>query len=467
MSADAGRRQLRALTGVRYLAAAHVMVFHIVVLWVIVAPQSAAGGKLFQPWCAEGVAFFDRFWPLRGIALSGFVSVGLFFVLSGFILSYTSMDADNRAAVNRRQFWANRFARIYPVYLLGLVFNLPLFLVWLAGLKPPLASGAAVGVAASAIGLVQSWWPLASAAWNPPGWSLSVEAFFYFVFPWLILLVDRLPRRALLPSLAVAWGATLVAPLCYLALGGKVDWESESETWLRFVEFNPILRLPEFFAGMVLGKLFVNRQERRGDAPGGGAALSIVATIGLAGVLAYSEQFNRLLLYNGLLLPLFLLLIYGLALEGGPIAWILSGRLFVLLGDASYALYILHHGVIFYGVVWVWLAIGGSAELERQLGKQPATGNAASPTVVEDGDEPGSAGQSGSVTDFSKPGGETIEPNEHPPTPLGFLVGLVALTTVASIAVFKFFEVPCRKFLRRTLGGRRSAREPEQMAQLP
>lgn len=459
MPANAARPHLRALTGVRYLAALHVMIFHVAVLWEIVGRESASDGKLFQSWCAAGAALLERFWPLKGIALSGFVAVSFFFTLSGFILAYTSLDSSGAVVLDRRQFWVNRFARVYPVYFLGLVFNFLLFLVWLGGRKPPLSAPQGLAVGGSAILLLQSWWPLAAGAWNPPGWSLSVEAFFYFLFPWLLPIVTRLPARGLVLWLLGAWAAAIAAPIAYLAAGGEVDWLSEGETLVRVIEFNPALRLPEFFAGMVLGRIFLSRNmDAEGAISRSGNGLSLIAAAGLLVALSLSQSLPRLLLYNGLLLPLYLLLIYGLALGGGALAWLLSRRWFVLLGDSSYALYILHHGVIFYGVPIVWLALGGSAEVERQLGGKVAS--SADAADAERGLEQSNANSQSLRLAH-------IEPSDNPPTPLGYLTGSALLATLASIAVFKLYEVPARRILRHRLGARRPQTEPEDEAQLP
>src|SRR5207248_11685632 len=65
---------------------------------------------------------------IAGIVDCGFVGVSLFFVLSGFILAYNYLDRPNAHRFDRLTFWAARFARIYPVYLLAFVIAaLPFF----------------------------------------------------------------------------------------------------------------------------------------------------------------------------------------------------------------------------------------------------------------------------------------------------------------------------------------------------
>src|SRR3954470_9302060 len=99
------RVPLRALTGIRFFAAFHVLLLHTTLRYLGHAP----------------------IW-VQNIVGSGYVGVSLFFILSGFILTY-SYSPDGHADVTRkREFWAARFARIYPVYALGLLLAGPVFI---------------------------------------------------------------------------------------------------------------------------------------------------------------------------------------------------------------------------------------------------------------------------------------------------------------------------------------------------
>src|SRR5262249_9958006 len=104
------------------------------------------------------------------IARNGHLAVGLFFVLSGFVLAYNYAGRE----VSARKFWLARFARIYPAYLLGFLLIAPAVVFRYQDNPGKLtASGLAAGT------LLQAWIPRLELAWNGPGWSLSNEAFFY------------------------------------------------------------------------------------------------------------------------------------------------------------------------------------------------------------------------------------------------------------------------------------------------
>jgi peptidoglycan/LPS O-acetylase OafA/YrhL len=114
-----------------------------------------------------------------------------------------------------------------------------------------------------------------------------------------------------------------------------------NSTWLNVVKFNPLVRLPEFLMGMCAGMLFLRNACPRKLA----TALVLAALLGITGVAWISPGIPYPLLHTGLLSGVFAALVYGLAL--GP-SWtnLLKSRPLVVLGDASYSLYLLHNFVL-------------------------------------------------------------------------------------------------------------------------
>jgi peptidoglycan/LPS O-acetylase OafA/YrhL len=284
------------------------------------------------------------------IVSAGYVGVGLFFLLSGFILAYSHSDIVNEGREALR-FWQARFARIYPDYLLALALATPLALQTVGefGSTRVGASGVA------AVLLLQAWHPWSAGIWNFPGWSLSAEAFFYAVFPWAMSRIRRMGE--LYAWMAGCWLLALAAPLAYLVtdpdgLGSSLDTSSRAPYIVALMTL-PLFQLPAFLFGALLGSLFVRRGGTRAVGPG--TALSVAGVAGTLVVLFLSNHIPLPLLHNGLLLPCFGLLIYGLALGGGPIAWVLSRPAIVRLGEASYAMYIFQHPVRHYA----WAAAYG------------------------------------------------------------------------------------------------------------
>jgi peptidoglycan/LPS O-acetylase OafA/YrhL len=369
--------RLAALTGLRFAAALGILLFH----------QGA-------PLVAGAPAWVER------LRAGGHVWVGLFYVLSGFVLARANPTP--MAPPERRAFWAARLARLYPAYLLAFLLAAPFALERWAG-GGPLATLKAAAVAAAALLLVQAWLPPVARLWNAPGWSTSVVLAFYAAFPFAVAPLARLSRRGLWRALTAAWALSLAFPLAWLWLepdGDAVAHLTWNEPpWLVALKFHPVARAGEFLAGVALGLL-----HRRGlRLPRGGGAAAPLALAAAAAIVAWGGA-PYVLLHNGLLVPLFALAIVALAGGSGLLARALGSAPARVLGDAAFALYALQEPL------WLWA---------RRLSGDP--GGAASPGFV-----------------------------------LAYAAGAIAL----SVVVARGLERPARRALRAALGGGAPARRP-------
>ena len=324
MNIEASRPRLPALTSLRFLAAFHVFIFHVQAI----------------------VAVFGPAWYQR-LASIGYVGVSFFFVLSGFILVYTYEGKPIMA----RDFWRARFARVYPAYAFALLLTTPFFVFAVrhfnqikVGFMAFQAAHFKVAAALEIL-LLQSWVPPAALSWNAVGWSLSVEAFFYLLFPLLLLCYGRLSRKQLFAIMIACWLASNLISASYTVLrpDGIVNPDSNVYTsWMNAVKFFPVARLPEFLMGMAAGFVFLRtkRNER--------IALPLIAAglIAVALVARFSNRIPYAVIHTALLSPAFAALIYGVALRS---RWtsILENRLLVLFGDASYSMYLIHVTILF------------------------------------------------------------------------------------------------------------------------
>lgn len=274
---------------------------------------------------------------LTNIAAAGYTAVGLFFLLSGFVLSYRYIDNDGRFLGSPRSFWLARLARIYPAYLAGLTLAAPFVIQASLKANPAPVAAAKLGInGVLALFLQQSWTPWTAWYWNTPGWSLSTEVFFYFCFPLLAPLAGRLVREQILLAMGVLWVIALSGPVLLSCLIPVAAQPPVGPLQLG-VEVGPLFRLPEFLLGVLLGRLYVIRGVRRGTESWMMAAG--VASLGLA--LAASPWIPRPLLSNGMLAPATALILLSLAPGRGIAGSVLSHKLFVRLGEASYSIYIL------------------------------------------------------------------------------------------------------------------------------
>jgi peptidoglycan/LPS O-acetylase OafA/YrhL len=316
MSIDVPRPRLPALTSVRFFAAFHVALFHMKEIGVLKGPG----------------------W-LTTFAGIGYVGVSFFFVLSGFILVYTYAGRN----IVLRDFWQTRFARIYPAYLFALLITLPFWIFGALKMHVPFfAFGEQHFAFATALVvlLLQSWVPGAALSWNAVSWSLSVEAFFYAVFPFLLLRFGKFSRKTLWTIIPACWIAGLAISGGFLALRPAGATYISSANWsaaVNFVKFFPLVRLPEFLMGMACGFLFL-RTERN---PKLALPLVGLGLLGAAATALASRFVPYLMVHTAMSGPAFAALVYGIALEPKWVAW-LNNRLLVLSGDASYSFYLLH-----------------------------------------------------------------------------------------------------------------------------
>ncbi len=315
VSTKAPASELSALTGVRFFAAAFVVFYHF--------------GRPFLGHTP---------WPVAGLAGTGYAAVGFFFLLSGFVMTYSYVSRDGLMRGNSRSFWAARIARIYPAYLLAFLIGMPFNIIGSMHVNSIGTAWAKLLLGgASVLALLQAWTPWTAWYWNYPAWSLSGEAFFYLAFPVLVPLLGRLSKKQCLTLLPLVWLSLLALPAWYSAFHATTPDPIMGTAQLA-VEVTPLFRLPEFVMGMLLGRVFIlGRSEA---AIGNPQWLAYAGIAAAALLLSFGLWIPRPLIASGLTAPFSALVIFGLAHGTGWLAKFLSLRPLILLGEASYGIYI-------------------------------------------------------------------------------------------------------------------------------
>jgi peptidoglycan/LPS O-acetylase OafA/YrhL len=306
------KQPLPALTGIRTLLAFAIVLFHF-------TPPHL--GILFP--------FVDN----------GYVFVGVFFLISGYVLTYNY--ADRAATLVKREFWLARFSRLYPVYFLVLIFSVTMLQVewqsrshfefWKGLLLTPF--------------VLQGWSPSLATFWNTVAWTLSCEVVLYAAFPFLIRAPWPKKPLHLVFVLLGLWIVGLVPHSLYLLLNpdhivGPVNRYSSTQL-IRFLKFTPLPYACTFLTGVTLGKL----QLALHITPRQRLALAAVSLV-TVGVFFYTVVVRApyLLMHGGLLTPLFAALVLGLS---GPhfLSALFAWRPLLLIGESSYCLYLIHFNV--------------------------------------------------------------------------------------------------------------------------
>lgn len=302
--------KLDQLTFTRYIAALTVVFFHF-------------GQQAFPATHA--------WW--HPVVTAGPIAVSYFFVLSGFIMAVAYYQPNNQGQrLNKAKYWLARFARIYPVYLLALV------LMILANLKTDGRDPLAISLSLS---MLQAWIPGYAMVLNSPGWSLSVEALFYLSFPLLLYFVRSKGIKALI---ILTLGLWLSTQLLQIILHNSSSYEAKGILH-QFIYYHPFMHLSTFMLGLVVGVAFCNGRFNTFDQPWNGLAISTL-TLAVILLLAYETSFEQYLgllidYNNGLIAPIFLAILVLLAINSGWTKRFMSLPFLVLLGEASYSLYIL------------------------------------------------------------------------------------------------------------------------------
>jgi peptidoglycan/LPS O-acetylase OafA/YrhL len=255
---------------------------------------------------------------------TGRAGVVIFFVLSGFIMCYTYGDRDwtGRFGGNAREFYWSRFARIYPLHWLMFLFALPL------GLNSNTAH-VSVSEFPWQLTLTDMLWPGHHAGAQPvkAAWTLSCEMLFYLLAPIFFLVLNG-KKRPLAASIVLLLGITTVMLTMVSRFPGGY--------WLAY-EY-----LPEFLLGIAGFQLARRMNLSRDGFPllVGGALLLIVAVmVNLLWPWPLAHFYYA---------PGALLVILGCANAAGFIGRFLSLPWLVLLGHASYSIYLMHDPILRY-----------------------------------------------------------------------------------------------------------------------
>lgn len=302
-----------ALTGFRFLAACLVFVFHNRKYW----------RANLNP---EVLRFVNEF----------HIGVTLFFVLSGFLITYTYFDDP---LTSKKQFFSYvfiRFARILPLYWLILT---------LYYLDPSFGN---YQFSALTYSLFHGF----SGKWNIVGisqaWSLNVEMTFYLLAPFLALLFRKHLGYLVLFLIAIffmAWGTGFI----WFKINGNSQEFMYPVTFLFQSTF--FGRSSQFLFGMILAYALKNnsveiiKNTKYKTLVGFWGIIISAYCIGLFQKDIYSHGNEHVVgeLIHLLVLPFFVAVtLAGLIFEKTWIQKFFSSKLIVLLGNASFAFYLIH-----------------------------------------------------------------------------------------------------------------------------
>lgn len=262
---DNGPKEIRALDGLRAVAALSIVLFHVMLfLQLEYTPLSQA---------------INHTWYYLS------TGVDLFFVLSGFLLflPYARAMLDGRTAPKAREFYRRRALRILPAYYVCLA--VLALAQWTTYATPVGAQNILAHIV-----LLHDIAPAFNRTINGPFWTLAVEWQFYIVLPLIAWAVARFsagsPRRMVAGVLGVIAVALALREVDALLAIHRSALPAPAAPWIdlaqRIVIGSQGKYLEVFGVGMLCGLIYTMLKRRPGALTSPRVRLAGVALLGLA-----------------------------------------------------------------------------------------------------------------------------------------------------------------------------------------
>jgi len=266
--------------------------------------------------------------------LQGRLGVSIFFVLSGFIMTYVYYGADKwePTRANAGRFLIARVTRIFPLHLLTMLVCMPLGLN--SNTSPIQLENLPIHIA-----LLQEWSPIGFPGPGPNkvSWTLSVEMLFYVCTPIIFALMLRAGKRK------VIFLASLFIVLAALTL--YFFTEHNDPTTFIHAERAPF-RLTDYLLG-ILAFLFFQQFKTYSET--WKQALLPLGILWFCGMMALEYYNDTDSGTNLWMLPGSLMIVLGMAFRRDTKSWFLASDRMVFLGEASFTFYMIHELMLRYG----------------------------------------------------------------------------------------------------------------------
>lgn len=271
-------------------------------------------------------------WLQRNVFFEGYMGVSFFFILSGFVLSYSYKEKFLNKKITRKDFYTARFARIYPLHFLTLIISIPIIY--------PKESIDVLNLIANVL-LLQSFSfdDYHFFSLNPPAWSISDEMLFYLLFPFIIILFQKIKIIK-----------TLFYSLIPIALVISILF-THSQDHKNIFYVNPWIRCFDFILGIILFDIYQNKKQTISFLTYKKATIFEICTLLIFIIFFafhnYIQRGFRFSIYYWI--PM-CFIIFTFAMNKGFFSKLLSNSKLVFLGEISFSFYMIHFLIIAIGI---------------------------------------------------------------------------------------------------------------------
>lgn len=263
------------------------------------------------------------------LLFEGFVGVTFFYILSGFIISFSYKQHTLKSKFKTSDFLFNRIARLYPVHILTLFvaiyFYIPSYNYELIHLDQFIYNAL----------LMQSAIPdpMYFFSFNGVSWSVSTEMFFYIAFIFLVTLNNK--------QLFIFACAVLALIIYHMT---NVADTAKYAGWTYYI--NPAFRVIDFIVGMLLFRIYDTGKHAISE--GKATILEVASLIILVAAMWYGmRNIGMKYRYDIFYIIPMSLVVYVFAYGRGAISRAISWKPIVFLGEASFSLYMIHQICIY------------------------------------------------------------------------------------------------------------------------
>lgn len=273
-------------------------------------------------------------WLKNNVFFEGYLGVGFFFILSGFVLAlnYEKKIID-QPNFNKKKFYIARVARIYPLHVLAFFLMLPFIVinVWKGYFH--------WDISIINLFLLQSYIPIKDYYFsiNNVSWSISTEFFFYIMFPFYVIWLHKLPK--------LKYFLLLIIPVIIFAEPYfKTDLKLEKGIFY----INPIVRSFDFILGIVTCQIYKKIQNIEFSRTKG-TLIELASILLLVLFFCFHSDVARAFRYGIYYwIPMFAIILV-FALQKGIFSKILQHKTLIYLGEISFSFYMIHMIIIKYG----------------------------------------------------------------------------------------------------------------------